>query len=66
MHPVCRQRIGKHAYNNRLLLEIVFSIRSVQSGYKENRAIQFVEGCQLRRDLYGRLGRKELVAKVRL
>jgi hypothetical protein len=30
MQPVSKQRIGKHA-----LLETVFSIRSVQSAYKE-------------------------------
>jgi hypothetical protein len=50
MQPVFRQRIGKHvpsATNTNmtieLLLETVFSIRSVKSGYKEdNLAAQFV------------------------
>jgi hypothetical protein len=36
MLPVSKQRIGKHASTTmELLLETVFSIRSVQSGYKE-------------------------------
>jgi hypothetical protein len=35
MQPVSKQRVGKHAYNNMGLLEMVFSIRSVQSGHKE-------------------------------
>jgi hypothetical protein len=35
MQPIYRQRIGKHAYNNKELLEMVFSIRSVQRDYKE-------------------------------
>jgi hypothetical protein len=30
MQPVSKQRVGKHA-----MLETVFSIQSVQSGYKE-------------------------------
>jgi hypothetical protein len=38
-HLVCkkisRQQISKHAYNNTVLLETVFSIQSMQSGYKE-------------------------------
>jgi hypothetical protein len=32
----CKQRIGKHAYKRTVLLETVFSIRSMQNGYKEN------------------------------
>jgi hypothetical protein len=36
MQPVSRQRIGKHVYNTTVLLEMVFSIRSMQSGYKED------------------------------
>jgi hypothetical protein len=36
MQPVSKQRIGKHASPTiELLLETVFSIRSVQSGYTE-------------------------------
>jgi hypothetical protein len=35
MQPVSRKRIGKHVYNTIVLLETVFYIRSVQSGYKE-------------------------------
>jgi hypothetical protein len=36
MQPVSKQRIGKHASTAiELLLETVFSIRSVQSDYKE-------------------------------
>jgi hypothetical protein len=37
MQPVSKQRIGKQASRIiGLLLEIVFSIRSVQSGYKKD------------------------------
>jgi hypothetical protein len=36
MQPVSRQRIGEHAYNNRVLLEMVFSNWPVKSGYKED------------------------------
>jgi hypothetical protein len=32
--PVSKQRIGKHI-KIRVLLETMFSVRSVQSGYKE-------------------------------
>jgi hypothetical protein len=36
MQPISKQLISKHASNTiDLLLEMVFSIRSVQSGYKE-------------------------------
>jgi hypothetical protein len=35
MKPVSKQRNGKHAYSNMVLLETVISIRSVGSGYKE-------------------------------
>jgi hypothetical protein len=35
MQPVSKQRIGKHAYKNKVLLQTVFYIRSVQSGCKE-------------------------------
>jgi hypothetical protein len=36
MQPVSKQRIGKHvSIKIKLLLEAVFSIRSVQNGYKE-------------------------------
>jgi hypothetical protein len=49
MQPVSKQWIGKHSYNNRVLLEMVYSIWSMQSGYKEIlRAVQLVEGWQLR------------------
>jgi hypothetical protein len=33
--PPHKKEDGKHAYNNRVLLETVFYIQSVQSGYKE-------------------------------
>jgi hypothetical protein len=36
MQPISRQRIRKHAYNNRALFKTMFSIRSVQSVYKED------------------------------
>jgi hypothetical protein len=37
MQPVSKQLIGKHASTTiELLLETVFSIRSFQSGYKED------------------------------
>jgi hypothetical protein len=37
MQPVSKQRIGQHASTIiELLLETVFYIRSVQSGYKED------------------------------
>jgi hypothetical protein len=37
MKPLSNQRIGKHASATKgLLLEEVFSIQSVQSGYKEH------------------------------
>jgi hypothetical protein len=49
MQPVSRQQIGKHTYSNGVLLGMVFSIRSMQSGYKErDMAVQLVEGFQLR------------------
>jgi hypothetical protein len=35
MQPVSMQRIAKHAYKIRLVLETAFYIRSVQSDYKE-------------------------------
>jgi hypothetical protein len=35
MQPVSKQRISKHAYKNIGMLEMVFSVPSVQSGYKE-------------------------------
>jgi hypothetical protein len=36
MQPTSKQQIGKHAPTTiELLLETVFSIRSMQSGYKE-------------------------------
>jgi hypothetical protein len=36
MQPVSTQWIGKHAYKNKVFLEKVLSILSVQSGYKED------------------------------
>jgi hypothetical protein len=36
MQPVSKQQIGKHASTTALLLETVFSVQSVQSGYKED------------------------------
>jgi hypothetical protein len=54
MPPVSKQRIGKHAFRTiKLLMETVFSIRHVQSGYKEkNWDNQFSWALQgrLRRD----------------
>jgi hypothetical protein len=54
MQPVSRQRIGKHVpaatsthTTVELLLETVFSTRSVQSGYKEDNWGYSVS-CQLR------------------
>jgi hypothetical protein len=38
MQPVSKQRFGKHASTTtELLLETVFSIRSMQNGYKEEK-----------------------------
>jgi hypothetical protein len=37
MQPISKQQIGKHASTTtELLLETVFSIRSVKNGYKED------------------------------
>jgi hypothetical protein len=46
MQPVFKQRIGKHASTiKELLLETMFSIRPIQSGYKEeNGGTQFSRG----------------------
>jgi hypothetical protein len=43
MQPISKQQIGKHAFATiEILLETVFSIRSVQSGYiEENWGNQF-------------------------
>jgi hypothetical protein len=47
MQPISRHQIGKQAYNNSVLLEMVFSIQSLQSGYKKTiRTIQLAEGWQ--------------------
>jgi hypothetical protein len=47
-YPVSKQRIGK--YKTGTLLETIFSIRSVQSGYKEEYSWeQLVESWALRR-----------------
>jgi hypothetical protein len=46
MQHVSRQQIGKQAYNT-VLLEKVFCIQSIQSGYRKTiRAILLVEGWQ--------------------
>jgi hypothetical protein len=53
MQPVYRQRIGKHVSKTmELLSETVFSIRSVQSGYKKDnwvnqfsQVLSSEEGC---------------------
>jgi hypothetical protein len=53
MQPVSKQRIGKHASTIiKLLFVTVFSIQSVQSGYKEENW-----GNQFSWALQGRLGR---------
>jgi hypothetical protein len=51
MKPVSRQQIGKHVpaatdthTTIELLLETVFSVRSVQSGYKEDNWGEFCTG----------------------
>jgi hypothetical protein len=36
MQPDSKQRLGKHATKTRVLVETVFFIRSMQSGYKED------------------------------
>jgi hypothetical protein len=41
MQPVSKQRIGKHASKTiELLLETVFSVRSVRNGYKKEEPVQ--------------------------
>jgi hypothetical protein len=53
MKPVSKQRIGKYASTTIVIVETVFSVRSVQGGYKEgNWGNQFSWALQgrLRRD----------------
>jgi hypothetical protein len=57
MQPVSKQQISKHASTTtKLLLETVFCIRSVQSGYKgEILGNQLVDGWQLSSAVQGKL-----------
>jgi hypothetical protein len=47
MEPVSTQQFGKQAYNDNVLVKMVFPIQSVQSGYKKTiRANLLLEGWQ--------------------